>query len=1013
MKRFLSAIFLVCISHAVFSQYSTLGMDFWLSFGNNSSPTLQVRMVAPEKTNVTISFTETNTSQSITLEAGTVYTKQLSLAELNAVYSNFPGTSSKSMHIEADKYISVYAINTSKNTTDATVVLPTTALGTAYYQMSFQPTGNGYSDGYTLVATENNTDIYQNNVYQTTLNKGEVYSWYNDSDLTGTYITSSKNIAYFVTNSCVQIPVGHTACDCLYEQLFPVNLWGKSFLVPASHQGKDRVRILASQNGTNITLTNGTIISGSLTGMNTGEYAEIEIKKGEGCFIESNNPVAVAAYLTSMGYLELSKGDPALAWIPPIEQSVPEVIIAPFIAAGTSVIDEHYILITVPTAYKNITTIQIGNGSETTLSGGQWTDTPKGYSYYSLELTQANATYKLKNRYGLTVMGYGIGERESYYYLAASGTRSLKSGYYLNDTYYQDIDNKKFCVSSDITIKALIQYKLDTNPGFLTWYIDGAEYLPARDIAEWKAPVLTNGNHSLKMIAVSHDYIIDTVESSFEVMNVPDIQLKDTIICAGTTAVLSVLNAIPATNYQWHAGTVMVHTGDTFVTAPLENDTVFYVNIAGSSACVNEKYEKTEVKVISVTLTPNQLPIYTNDTPYNIQLISNAVSPLYTYTGSLLPGFTLSSSGKITGSVPLADGFMSTDFTVTVTDPKGCKAQKQYTLRGCEAAPVIPKADITYCQGETPVALQAQSPKGYELRWYNNNLQMSSLLPETNVPGKYAYFVTQYNSEYGCESIKAEMNVEVFPLPEAQFKNMTDKTCHYSHVNIVLDSLNSLHTYHIYSDNALQNRVGTINQQPYSSVLTSTEADTYFVTVTDTSGCTSKPEVINVDIITLSFVTESFEDYTENQDYEQKVETSADKGTYSVINGDLPQGLYLSQSGILHGKAVPGIYYDSQPFTIQVEDMHGCKESKQYVIKQNLFIPKVFTPNGDGINDYFMQGYKVSIFDRLGILVFEGDNGWDGTMKNKMVKPDIYFYKLYYKDSQGNSRIKTGYIGIE
>jgi gliding motility-associated-like protein len=72
-----------------------------------------------------------------------------------------------------------------------------------------------------------------------------------------------------------------------------------------------------------------------------------------------------------------------------------------------------------------------------------------------------------------------------------------------------------------------------------------------------------------------------------------------------------------------------------------------------------------------------------------------------------------------------------------------------------------------------------------------------------------------------------------------------------------------------------------------------------------------------------------------------------------------------------------------------------------------MFVPKAFSPNGDGINDVFMKGYKVIIFDRLGINIFTGDDGWDGTYKGQPAAEDIYFYILYYNDSS-----VKGYVGI-
>jgi gliding motility-associated-like protein len=74
----------------------------------------------------------------------------------------------------------------------------------------------------------------------------------------------------------------------------------------------------------------------------------------------------------------------------------------------------------------------------------------------------------------------------------------------------------------------------------------------------------------------------------------------------------------------------------------------------------------------------------------------------------------------------------------------------------------------------------------------------------------------------------------------------------------------------------------------------------------------------------------------------------------------------------------------------------------------NLFIPNVFTPNGDGKNDVFMpfttkravkEIRSFKIFNRFGGLIFEAKNqsplaqvGWDGTVKSKNASIGTYIY---------------------
>jgi hypothetical protein len=72
-----------------------------------------------------------------------------------------------------------------------------------------------------------------------------------------------------------------------------------------------------------------------------------------------------------------------------------------------------------------------------------------------------------------------------------------------------------------------------------------------------------------------------------------------------------------------------------------------------------------------------------------------------------------------------------------------------------------------------------------------------------------------------------------------------------------------------------------------------------------------------------------------------------------------------------------------------------------------------FSPfNKDGVNDYFMPGFKVQIFNRYGQLIYETKTaeeqyrGWDGrNSRGHDVEPGMYFYILY--NSSGKPRLKS------
>lgn len=531
--------------------HTTQGTEFWLTFGANhwyvpnapypeqdlSLVSLRIRIVAAEDTRVTFTFQENSSSSFVDIPAGTVYTKELTENEKKAVYSYRTGTTNRSLRIQSAKPISVYAINQARSSTDASNILPVTNLGTAYYHISFIPFGSASTgDGFTLVAVENSTQIYENGTIRATLNRGQVYSSYKgpNRDATGTYVTSDKPVAYFVTNAGAYVPSNTQALDCFYQQLSPVNLWGTRFLVPVTKRGKERIRIVASMDNTVITQSGGTVISGSLN-LNRGQFLELETNLASGgCYIRASKPVGVCSYL--MGFdtpgLSYNIGDPSIAWIPPLQQSVNGITVAPFYPAEASpLLQEHYAVIITPTDKKNETEISIGNNPFQELTGGTWKDnTAAGYSFYSIQLTERNQAYTFINPSGLTVLGYGLGFSVSYYYLAGSAARNLNPSFYVNDIHFQDLDGQQIC-SQNLTISATI-YSRSPNSGYLKWYLNNVQQTQRTDSTNWSMN-LAPGNYTMRMEVTNAQGNLDVCTTTFTIITASASVTGPSTVCTG------------------------------------------------------------------------------------------------------------------------------------------------------------------------------------------------------------------------------------------------------------------------------------------------------------------------------------------------------------------------------------------------------------------------------------------------------------------------------------------------
>jgi len=102
---------------------------------------------------------------------------------------------------------------------------------------------------------------------------------------------------------------------------------------------------------------------------------------------------------------------------------------------------------------------------------------------------------------------------------------------------------------------------------------------------------------------------------------------------------------------------------------------------------------------------------------------------------------------------------------------------------------------------------------------------------------------------------------------------------------------------------------------------------------------------------------------------------------------------------------------------------YGCSESDSLTITTagNLIIYSGFTPNGDGINDFwdidnviYYPNITVEVYNRWGAQVFSSkgyasEKRWDGTYKGKDVPIGTYYYVIQLNDG---SKPITGHVTI-
>jgi gliding motility-associated-like protein len=98
-----------------------------------------------------------------------------------------------------------------------------------------------------------------------------------------------------------------------------------------------------------------------------------------------------------------------------------------------------------------------------------------------------------------------------------------------------------------------------------------------------------------------------------------------------------------------------------------------------------------------------------------------------------------------------------------------------------------------------------------------------------------------------------------------------------------------------------------------------------------------------------------------------------------------------------------GIISDTVFIAAMNED--GCMDIESVFVELKD-APNAFTPNGDGVNDLFLEGYDITVYSSWGGEIYMGKTGWDGTYNGSMVTPGTYYYVHVVYNSQ-NEIIKT------
>lgn len=115
-------------------------------------------------------------------------------------------------------------------------------------------------------------------------------------------------------------------------------------------------------------------------------------------------------------------------------------------------------------------------------------------------------------------------------------------------------------------------------------------------------------------------------------------------------------------------------------------------------------------------------------------------------------------------------------------------------------------------------------------------------------------------------------------------------------------------------------------------------------------------------------------------------------------------------------------------YFVEVTLNGGCKVKSNIVTIDSLIeadpliMPNVFTPNNDGVNDFFNPVKKfgitinqIYIFNRWGNLIHNVNSPqilWDGNVGNEKASDGVYYWRVEYQNSKGTKSSKSGFLQL-
>jgi gliding motility-associated-like protein len=632
MKPFFTSLLILsslCFSSIDAQIITTEGTKFWLGFTENgglASPVLNLQISGKRIATGTVSTSNGLFTSPFTITPGVTTTINIPALAAHNTSNNAKGDFG--ILVEASDSIFVFASNFKAASSDASLALPVSALGSEYYLMSYSSTISSNKCEFVIVGTADDTEIEiipsqrlsaavdSGDVLTITLNEGQTYQGkaFSNNDLTGSFIRSTdpcKPIVVIGGNECTNIPAGFATCDHIYEVMIPTKAWGRNYLImPWRTRGRSVYRVISSEDNNSV-FFNGfadtTII------LNKGEFYEDIIVGTQPIAVSGSGPLNIAHYSPGDAFDgNDDNGDPFMVMLLPSEQNIDNITFSALAGNNTN----HYVNIYGDSLAAATMTLNDTNIFRFFRKFAQ--DERFYYSQYDLGINSIAFDINLKSDGKFNAVAYGYGLDDSYGYGAGGRLKSLN---------FDILVDSPLCVGNEVQFSDTSRISISE---FLWDFGDGTTSTLAAPSHTYN----TAGDYTVKLGI----RILPCAPLEFTTKNIiieeapfaPTI-VGDTEACENQSISLSGSYNQTVSEFRWFSGPtggVALSTDSIYVSPELTANLTVYLEVVVPPSCISLR-QKHDISLKSVQAAPSPIVVCgkssANSQTFNWSAVGGAV----------------------------------------------------------------------------------------------------------------------------------------------------------------------------------------------------------------------------------------------------------------------------------------------------------------------------------------------------------------------------------------------------